>query len=50
MIWSLVVDRYGLRVSRLGDWLARRRPLTAAEFEASVGFQQGSEFRFLAHL
>ncbi|MGH7578883.1 MAG: FkbM family methyltransferase [Gemmatimonadales bacterium] len=50
MIWSLVVERYGLRISRLGDWLARRPPLTLTEFEASVGFQPGSEFRFLAHL
>lgn len=50
MLWSLLVDRYGLRVSRLGDWLARRPPLTAAQFEAGVGFQPGAEFRFLAHL
>lgn len=50
MIWNLVVNGYGLRISRLGDWLARSRPLTAAEFEASVGFRSGSESRFLAHL
>ena len=50
MMWDLLVGRYGLRISRLGDWLARKRPLTAAEFEASVGFHPGSEFCFLAHL
>lgn len=50
MLWSLVVERYGLRISRLGDWLRRERPLTRGEFEANVGFQSGSEFRFLAHL
>jgi FkbM family methyltransferase len=50
MVWSLVVERYGLRISRLGDWLARKPPITAAEFETSVGFPPGSEFRFLAHL
>jgi hypothetical protein len=50
MMWHLLVDRYGLRISRLADWLARKRPLTAEEFEASVGFHAGAEFRFLAHL
>jgi FkbM family methyltransferase len=50
MMWDLLVERYGLRISRPADWLARKRPLTAAEFEASVGFHQGSEFCFLAHL
>jgi FkbM family methyltransferase len=50
MMWNLLVDRYGLRISRLGDWLARKRPLTAGEFEASVGFHAGAEFRFMAHL
>jgi hypothetical protein len=50
MMWNLLVDRYGLRISRLADWLARKRPLTAAEFETSVGFHAGAEFRFLAHL
>lgn len=50
MLWSLVVDRFGLRISRLADWLARRPPLTSAKFEASVGFQPSPEFRFLAHL
>jgi FkbM family methyltransferase len=50
MLWDLLVGRYGLRISRLADWLGRRRPLTAAEFDASVGFQPGSEFCFLAHL
>ncbi len=50
MMWDLLVGRYGLRISRLADWLARKRPLTAAEFEASVGFHPGSEFCFLAHL
>ncbi len=49
-IWDLLVTRYGLRISRLPDWLERRRPLTLAEFDASVGFQPGSEFCFLAHL
>ena len=50
MMWELLVERYGLRISRPADWLARKRPLTAAEFEASVGFHTGSEFCFLAHL
>jgi FkbM family methyltransferase len=50
MMWDLLVGRYGLRISRPADWLARKRPLTAAEFEASVGFHAGSEFCFLAHL
>ena len=49
MIWDLLVGRYELRISRLADWLARRRPLTAAEFAASVGFHEGAEFCFLAH-
>ena len=50
MMWDLLVGRYGLRISRLADWLERRRPLSAAEFEGSVGFHPGSEFCFLAHL
>jgi len=50
MMWDLLVGRYGLRISRPADWLARKPPLTAAEFEASVGFHPGSEFCFLAHL
>jgi FkbM family methyltransferase len=50
MIWDLLVGRYGLRISRLADWLARKPPLTAAEFDGSVGFHPGSEFCFLAHL
>ena len=50
MLWGMVVERYGLRISRLGDWLRRERPLTREEFESNVGFQSGSEFRFLAHL
>ena len=50
MMWDLLVRRYGLRISRLADWVDRKRPLTAAEFEGSVGFHPGSEFRFLAHL
>lgn len=49
-IWNLLVHRYGLRISRLADWLARKRPLTLAEFDASVGFQEGAESCFLAHL
>ena len=50
MLWDLLVGRYGLRISRQADWLARKRPLTAAEFEASVGFHPGAEYCFLAHL
>ena len=49
MLWDLLVGGYGLRISRLGDWLARKRPLTSAEFEASVGFHQEAESSFLAH-
>lgn len=49
-MWDLLVGRYGLRISRLGDWLARKRPFTAAEFAASVGFHENAERRFLAHL
>jgi FkbM family methyltransferase len=50
MVWTQLVNRSGLRISRLGDWLARKPPLTEGEFEASVGFHSGSEFCFLAHL
>ena len=50
MMWNLLVNRHGLRISRLADWLARKRPLTAAEFDASVGFHQDAGSCFLAHL
>jgi FkbM family methyltransferase len=50
MMWDLLVGRYDLRISRLADWLARKRPLTEEEFAASVGFQHDAEFCFLAHL
>jgi hypothetical protein len=50
MIWDLLVGRYDLRISRLADWLARKRPLTEEEFASSVGFQHDAEFCFLAHL
>ena len=49
MMWDLLVVRYEMRISRLADWLARKPPLTAAEFEASVGFHSEAESCFLAH-
>jgi FkbM family methyltransferase len=49
MIWQLLVGQYHLRISLLADWLDRKPPLTAPEFDSRVGFHPGSEFCFLAH-
>jgi len=42
-IYDALVDRCGLRLSLLPDWLGERRPLTKREFV------QSSEWYFLAH-
>jgi FkbM family methyltransferase len=47
--WQLLVEDCGLRISRLADWSARRPPLSAIEFQRSVGHHEDAERCLLAH-
>jgi FkbM family methyltransferase len=49
MIYDLLVESCGLKISLLTDWLSKRLPLDRASFSSHVGFHQESHFCFLAH-
>jgi FkbM family methyltransferase len=49
VVWDELVERLGLRISRLADWLSGAAPLTRQAFNGSVGLHPGSEFCFVAH-
>lgn len=48
-MWEFLVERLGLRISRLADWLGGRPALTLEAFNRCVGLHAGSEFCFVAH-
>jgi hypothetical protein len=49
MVWDLLVEQLGFRISRLADWLGGAPALTGETFGASVGLHADSEFCFVAH-
>lgn len=49
IVYDLLVNAYGLRISLLSDWLEQRAPLSAEAFRQHVGYHRGSHFCFLAH-
>jgi FkbM family methyltransferase len=49
MVWDLLVEQFGLRISQLADWLGGAPALTQEAFCASVGLHAGSEFCFVSH-
>jgi FkbM family methyltransferase len=49
MIYDLLVESCGLRISLLADWLGAKPPLDRAAFNGHVGFHSDSHFCFLAH-
>ncbi len=49
MIFDVLVEQCGLKISRLRDWLHGVAPLTRVGFDAHVGYHPTSEFMFIAH-
>jgi FkbM family methyltransferase len=49
MIFELLVDRCGLKLSLMSDWLAGGSPLRKQAFVSHVGYHSTSHFCFLAH-
>jgi FkbM family methyltransferase len=49
MVWDLLVERLGLRISRLADFLNGAASLSREAFNRSVGLHLDSEFCFVAH-
>jgi hypothetical protein len=49
MVYDLLVERCGLKVSLLTDWLGGGTPLDRAMFDGHIGFHPNSHFSFLAH-
>lgn len=49
MIYDFLVDRCGLKISLLADWLRSESSLTREAFARQVGYHRGSEFCFIAH-
>lgn len=47
--WLLLVEDYGLKISRLADWLAGRSALSYEMFRRSHGHHEGCEFCYVAH-
>ena len=47
MMFELLVDECGLRISNLSDWLKNKSPLTLMEFKAS--YENSEDYYFLAH-
>lgn len=49
MIYELLADHCGLKISLMSDWLARSPPLGKQSFDSHVGYHARSHFAFLAH-
>ncbi len=49
MIYDCLVERYGLEISLLSDWLEGKPALTRRAFCGHVGYHRGSHFCFIAH-
>ncbi|MFA5419276.1 MAG: FkbM family methyltransferase [Bacteroidales bacterium] len=47
MMYELLVDECGLRISNLSDWLANKPTLTLSDFKAS--YENSMDYYFLAH-
>jgi FkbM family methyltransferase len=49
MVYDLLVECCGLKISLLTDWLGGGTPLDWAMFDGHIGFHPNSHFSFLAH-